>query len=90
LEHRPGLRSQLYTRSNITELASAQRTPSPHNTISVELSEANETPAVIIVRWPAKPTVLHPLRFSAVADVATRVFAAAVVKLAQIRRDRRL
>jgi hypothetical protein len=47
--------------SNITPLASAQLTPS--EAITVELVEADQTPAVVIVRWPAKTTVLHPRRF---------------------------
>jgi hypothetical protein len=55
----------------------------------IGLVGADETPAVIIVRWPAKPSVFHPHRFPSAADAA-RVFAAAVVKLAQIRWDRRL
>ena len=74
--------------SEITELASAQLNGA--DSIVIELVEANETPAVVIIRWPAKATVLHPRRFTAAADTAARVFAAAVVKLAQIRRERRL
>ena len=74
--------------SKVTELASGQITAVA--AITIELIEANETPAVVIVRWPAKPSVLHPHRFPAVADVAARTFATAVVRLAQIRRDRKL
>jgi hypothetical protein len=74
--------------SEITELASAQLT-AIHQLV-IELVEANETPAVVIVRWPVKASVLHPHRFGAVADVAARTFAAAVVKLAQLRRERPL
>jgi hypothetical protein len=33
------------------------------DTLVIELIEANETPAVVIIRWPAKPSVLHPRRF---------------------------
>jgi hypothetical protein len=73
--------------SQITELASSQINAS--DTIVVELVEADETPAVVIVRWPAKPTVSHPRRFPSGADNAARVFASAVVALAQLRRDRR-
>ena len=51
---------------------------------------ANETPAVVIIRWPAKASVLQPRRFLAAADGAARVFAAAAVRLAQIRRERKL
>jgi hypothetical protein len=74
--------------SNITELAAGQITSVA--TISIELVEADETPAVVIVRWPAKPSVLHPHRFPSAAEAAARIFASAAVRLAQIRRDRRL
>ena len=74
--------------SKITPLATAQI--SGADTLTIELIEADETPAVVIVRWPLKPSVLHPRRFPAAADVAARTFAAAAVKLAQIRRDRKL
>jgi hypothetical protein len=56
--------------SKVTELASAQLTAV--DTITIELVEANETPAVVIIRWPTTPSVLHPRRFPAVADVAAR------------------
>jgi hypothetical protein len=72
--------------SKITELATGQLTPT--EAITVELIEADETPAVIIVRWPAKPTVIHPHRFPTAADVSARTFAAAVVRLAAIKRER--
>jgi len=42
-------------------LASSQITAT--DSVTVELVEADEKPAVVIVRWPAKPTVLHPHRF---------------------------
>jgi hypothetical protein len=74
--------------SKVTELATGQITST--ETITVELVEANETTAVIIVRWPSKPTVIHPHRFPTAADIAARTFAAAVVKLAQIKRKRRV
>jgi hypothetical protein len=54
--------------SQITQLASAQLTAT--DTITIELVEADETPAVVIVRWPAKPTVFHPRRFPSGADTA--------------------
>jgi hypothetical protein len=74
--------------SQVTELASGAITAI--DTLTIELVEADEAPAAILIRWPLKPTVLHPHRFTAAADTAARIFAAAVVKLAQIRRDRRL
>jgi hypothetical protein len=73
--------------SKVTELASAQL--NGHDSITIELIEADETPAVVIIRWPSKPTVLHPHRFGSAADTAARTFAAAVVRLAAIKRERR-
>jgi hypothetical protein len=46
--------------AKVTELASASI--NGHDTITVELIEANQTPAVVIVRWPSKPSVFHPRR----------------------------
>ena len=74
--------------SKVTVLASGQLNGA--DTITIELIEANETPAVVIIRWPSKPSVFHPRLFPAAADTAARAFAAAVVRLAQIKRDRRL
>jgi hypothetical protein len=50
----------------------------------VELIEANATPAVVIVRRPSKPSVIHSHRFPTVAGIAARRFAAAAVRLATI------
>jgi hypothetical protein len=74
--------------SQVTELASGQITAV--DTITIELVDADGTPAVVIVRWPVKPSVIHPRRLPATAEIAARTTAAAVVKLAQIRRDRKL
>ena len=74
--------------SKVTELASGQITTT--DAVTIELVEAHETPA-----WssfdglPSPPCCIRsgsPL----LPNVATGVFAAAVVKLAQIRRDRKL
>jgi hypothetical protein len=53
------------------------------------LIETDQTPAVVIVRWPIKPSVFHP-PLPGAADSAARVFAAAAVRLAAIKRERRL
>jgi hypothetical protein len=74
--------------SQITELAAGQINTS--DMITVELVETDQHPAVVIITWPAKPSVVHPRRFPAAAESAARLFAAAVVRLAQIRRERRL
>lgn len=74
--------------SQITELAAGQITIT--EMITIELVEADGKPAAVIITWPARSTVVHPHRFPSSAENATRIFAAAAVPLAQIRRDRRL
>jgi hypothetical protein len=74
--------------SKVTELASGQITNT--ETITVKLIEASETLAVVIERWPSKRTVIHPHRFPTDADIAARTFAAAAVRLAAIKRERRI
>jgi hypothetical protein len=72
----------------ITELASGALTAT--ETLTIELVEANETPAVVIVRWPVRPSILHAHRFPWAAEQAARLFASAAVRLAAIKRDRPL
>jgi hypothetical protein len=43
--------------SKVTPLASSQINTT--GTLTIELIEADETPAVIIIRWPLKASVLH-------------------------------
>ena len=71
----------------VTELAAGQINAS--GGITVELVEADETPAVVIIRWPAKPTMLHPRRFPDAAAVIARLFATAATELARIKSRRR-
>ena len=33
------------------------------DTVTIELGEADEAPAIVIVTWPAKATVFHRRRF---------------------------
>jgi hypothetical protein len=73
--------------SKITELASSQINAS--DTLAIELVEADETPAVVIIRWPAKPTVCHPRRFPEVAATIARLFATSATELARIKSRRR-
>jgi hypothetical protein len=74
--------------SKVTELASSQITPT--DTLTIELVEADETPAVVIVRWPLKASVLHPRRFPDTAAVIARLFAEAATTLASIKANRRV
>jgi hypothetical protein len=74
--------------SKITELASGQIN-STHS-LKIEFVEAEETPALVIIRWPDNATVVHPHRFPSAADRAARIFATAAVRLASIKRERKL
>jgi hypothetical protein len=74
--------------SKVTTLAEGQLTAV--GTITIELVEADETSAVVIVQWPPRPTVLHPRRFPDVAAQIARAFAQAATELASIRARRRL
>jgi hypothetical protein len=74
--------------SQITELASGAINGT--DALIVELVEADETPAVVIIRWPAKATVSHPRRFPDTAAMLTRLFAEAATTLASIKANRRL
>ena len=71
--------------SKVTELAAGQLTGNGSTSIIIELIEADETPAVFIVRWPSKPTVLHPRRFPDTAATAAKLFAEAATRLASIK-----
>jgi hypothetical protein len=72
--------------SKTTTLASSQITAV--DSITVELVEADETPAVVIVRWPVKPTVCHPRRYADVAAAAMKILATASTRYAQLRAQR--
>ena len=76
------------SQSSITTLASGQINGA--DTIVVELVEADSHPAVVIIRWPLKATVLHPRRFPDTAAVIARLFAEAHTTLAGIKASRRL
>jgi hypothetical protein len=74
--------------SKSTILGEAQITAVDH--LTIELVEADETPAIVIVRWPLKASVLHPRRFPDTAAVMARLFAEAATTLASIKARRRL
>jgi hypothetical protein len=74
--------------SKITEPSSAAITAADH--ITIELIEADETPAVALIKWPLKATVLHPRRFPDSAAVIARLFAEAATALARIKASKRL
>jgi hypothetical protein len=61
--------------SKQTTLASGQFTPSPDNTITVELLEPAAQPATVRVTWPSHTTITSPAKYGAVAAVAMRILA---------------
>jgi hypothetical protein len=72
----------------ITQLASAQLTAV--DVLTIELVETSEHPTVVIVRWPDKPSVIHPRRFPDAAATIAQLFARAHVVLAAIKTERKL
>jgi hypothetical protein len=74
--------------SQITQLASAQLTAV--DVLTIELVETSEHPTVVIVRWPDKPSVIHPRRFPDAAATIAQLFARAHVVLAAIKTERKL
>ena len=54
--------------SKITELAFGRFTPSPDNTITVELLEPVGEPAIVRVTWPTHPTVTSAVKFAEAAQ----------------------
>ena len=73
--------------SPITPLASAQMN---HDTISIELLEPADLPAMVRVVWPPQPTVIDPKRFPDTAATIARLFAEAATRLASIKAGKRL
>jgi hypothetical protein len=72
--------------SKITELASS--TINGTDSVTVELVEADETPAAVIIKWPVKATVCLPRRFPDTAAVVVRLFSEAHIALAAIKSRR--
>ena len=73
--------------SQVTELATTQINTTA--AVTVELVEARKTPAVVIVTWPVKATVLHPRRFPRRGG-RLRMFATASTELSRIKAGRKL
>ena len=66
--------------SKVTPLASGHVTTA--DTLSVELVETIETPTVVLLRWPAAPSVTDPDKFPTVAGAVVAVLAEARAALA--------
>jgi|RhiMethySRZTD1v2_1073278.scaffolds.fasta_scaffold775832_1 hypothetical protein len=75
--------------SKTTTLGQAQLTPSTQ-TISVQLVEPADLPAVVQIHWPPQPSIIDPKNFGDVAAAVVRMFSEAHVALAAIKSSRRL
>ena len=60
-----------------------------HDRIIVELIQPPDSPPIIAINWPLKPTVSTVDRFPAVAAEVARLFASASTALARIKAHRR-
>jgi hypothetical protein len=73
--------------AGITDLA--------HGTINgadelvVQLIQPADNPSVIIIRWPAAPTITTAARYNEVASAAMKILAYASTRYAQIQAQRR-
>jgi hypothetical protein len=74
--------------SKITELASGRITKA--DLLTIELHQSTDTPAVVLLRWPAAASVVdpNPKALAAVAASMVRTLAEAQAKLARIRAGR--
>jgi hypothetical protein len=71
-----------------TDLAAGQINGSDR--LLVELIEPPNKPPIITITWPVKATVCTPAQLDAVVAAAMRLLANSTVRLAQLRRDRKL
>jgi hypothetical protein len=74
--------------SKTTELASGHITTA--DTLTVEVVEPTDSPLAVRIRWPEKPSITSAAGYDQVASNAMRILANAVIKLAILRRERKL
>jgi hypothetical protein len=55
----------------------------------VELVDTKDTPKMILIHWPAEATPVRPDAYADAASKVMKIFAAANVRLTQIRRRAR-
>jgi hypothetical protein len=61
-----------------------------HDRLLVELIEPPNKPPIVAITWPVKATVCTPAQLDAVVAAAMRLLANSTVRLAQLRRERKL
>jgi hypothetical protein len=74
--------------SSRTDLASGPI--NSHDRLLIELLESPGKPPIIAITWPPKPTVCSLATFDRVVSEAMRLLANSTVRLAQLRRERKL
>ena len=57
--------------------------------LQVELVDTKDTPKMIIIHWPARPTPVRPEAYADTAAKIMRVFARANIELARLKARRR-
>ena len=72
--------------SKITELASS--TINGADSITIELVEPADMPAIVRITWPSQPTVMAPQAFGDTAAALVKIFSAAHVELARTKARR--
>jgi hypothetical protein len=76
--------------SNVTPLASSQITQSTHDTITVQLIDRGDLPAIVSISWPESPTVVDPKSFGDTAAAVVKMFSTAHVELARLKARKHL
>ena len=71
-----------------TELAAGKLTRA--HDLRVVLQEPTDNPPIILIEWPDQPSICTPHQLQAVATKAQHILARSVIRLAQIKRDRKL
>lgn len=61
-----------------------------HDRLTVELVEPPDLPAVVLLRWPQKPSITTPDAYSNVPAAAMQILAAGVTELAALRVRKKL
>jgi hypothetical protein len=74
--------------SSETEVASGRITRA--HSLRVVLVERPDNPAVVLIEWPDQSSVCTPHSLQAAAVKAMNILARATIRLAQIKRDRKL
>jgi hypothetical protein len=95
-EHTPGLGTHFCRKrvpmpestDSTTELAAGKLTRA--HDLRVVLQEPTDNPPVVLIEWPDQATICTPHSLQAVVTKAQHILARATIRLAQIKRDRKL